>query len=219
LAASVADETAPPIAKPVVVGAPDSAPLFDAPEPQPATATKRKAGRPRKAAADSKPPSGATATPRRDAAPKAPGRPSKDAQMTEKLADIYGLGGLILAYFWPEDGRSVIEHSEKCAQSLVVWSHESPGVARFLDRLVTTSAIGVVITAHVGLGLAIAKNHGALPSLAAGDGEGIDGQQPPPAAFPPGFDFEAMAKDPRKIAALGELFDMDLSGAGANGSE
>lgn len=208
----------PPIATPVIVGAPAPAPTLDGLEPPAPEAPKKKAGRPRKAT----PPSGErSSSPRNDARPKA-GRPSKDALMTEKLADIYGFVGLGVAWFAPEDGRIIIERSEACAASLVTWSKESAPVAKFLDRLVTTSAIGAVITAHVGLGLAIAANHGLapVPNLAAGDGEtGFDGLASSPAAFPPGFDLSAIMADPEKLAHLGAAFDVDLTGAGANGAE
>jgi hypothetical protein len=175
----------------------------------------KKAGRPKKAPA--KP--SATSAGRADAAPKGQGRPSKDAQLTEKLADLYALVGVGVTWFSPDDGRLVIERSEVCAASLVKWSKENAAVARALDRLTTGSALGAVLIAHGGLMWAIAANHQLLPApnLAAGDGSPDGFGSSPASAL--GVDFAAMANDPRKVALLSELFDLDPTPAPAsNGS-
>lgn len=215
-------EDTAPLTSPVVVTPPDAPPMFDgiAPPAPVQGAAKRKAGRPRTKAAAPPPPSGAGAAPRGDAAPKRVGRPSKSDELTDKVADLYGIGALVVSWVSPSDGRIVAEHAQSCAEAWVAYSKDSPAIAKLLDRLTTGSALGAVLIAHGGMAWKIAQNHELVPvpQIAAGDGPaGTDGLGSSPAAFPPGFDFDAIMQDPARLAALGTVFNVDIP-TGANGS-
>jgi hypothetical protein len=187
---------------------PGALPGMEPATPAPADAKPKKRTRKRTPAADRAP---------RTVERNKGGRPTKavadDKELQRQLADAFGtLGFAVMAFAQSPaveaDGSAIIERSEKLAESLVALARQNDAVRRFLTSGIPGSAWLGVAGAFGGLGLAIARNHGALadaPELAAVIGADFGGN----ASGLPGDLGAAMAAmgdmDDAELATLGKL--------------
>lgn len=106
--------------------------------------------------------------PKRKSSPRrtstdAPSKPAVDAlpdgALAKALADTYGQIGLFVGMMDPVCGTAIIENAMAMGSSLEALSKESPATKEFLQKLITTSAVGKVIAAHLPVGIAILAHH------------------------------------------------------------
>jgi hypothetical protein len=57
-------------------------------------------------------------------------------------------------------GSTIISNAEECAKSLDKLAQENNAVRRALNSLVTTSALGAVIVAHIPIAAVVMAHHG-----------------------------------------------------------
>jgi hypothetical protein len=105
----------------------------------------------------------------RKAAPKAAPKAAAKATPTPKqrpghfvqpLTDLYtGIGALMMP-FDQVCGSTIISNAEECAKSLDKLAQENNAVRRALNSLVTTSALGAVIVAHIPIAAMVMAHHG-----------------------------------------------------------
>ena len=129
------------------------------PDPIPDT-PKRGPGRPRKTAAEV-------------AAPTV-GRPSNTDKLAKSLTDQYVALGTILSIFAPTAGRTMIEQSDACAQSLASWASTNDKVRKALERVNTGAGAVSVLIAHAPIAVAIYADVTRPTALDAGDASALD---------------------------------------------
>lgn len=83
--------------------------------------------------------------------------------LIEPLENMYVSIGMVVLSFDPHCGNTIIENANACAKSLDDLAKRNPAVRRVLMRLISTSALGAVITAHAPIMMAIAMHH--VPAL------------------------------------------------------
>jgi hypothetical protein len=93
--------------------------------------------------------------------PAAPRMPA--GGLAQPLNDIYVMIGALLAPIDPTCGGAIIRQAPECAKALEALAKQNPEVRRVLVALVSTSAYGAVITAHIPIVLAVATHH--LPAM------------------------------------------------------
>jgi hypothetical protein len=79
------------------------------------------------------------------------------------LKDMYILVGAMLSPVDPVCGGAIIQQAPDCAKALENLAKQNPEVRRVLVALVSTSAYGAVVTAHIPIILAVASHH--LPAM------------------------------------------------------
>lgn len=101
-------------------------------------------------------------------AKRRPGRPSTRQATTrsleERLSEAFAGLGLAALALAPADGLVIMARGPALATALANWAAENDAVARFLERALTASAVGGVMTAFAALALPIAANHGVIPA-------------------------------------------------------
>lgn len=138
--------------------------LFQPPEsnsqPKPAVKPDHTAGRPRsraqraasllnrRAEQDPRPPKEPKETP-----------PYRKGALVEPIANLYGLGAMVLAPFDPNCAQTLMVNAQNCAVAWDELAKENESVRRILHALVETSAWGKVAIAHVPLLVGVAVHH------------------------------------------------------------
>jgi hypothetical protein len=96
--------------------------------------------------------------------PKAPAPRMPPGGLATPLADIYIMIGSFMSVADPVCGAAIISSAKDCGKSLEALAKQNPEVRRVLVKLVSGSAYGAVITAHVPIIMAVA-NHHLLPAF------------------------------------------------------
>ncbi len=99
--------------------------------------------------------------PRLKAAKPAPRMPA--GGLAAPLKDLYILVGAMLSPVDPICGGAIIQQAPDCAKALETLAKQNPEVRRVLVALVSTSAYGAVVTAHIPIILAVAAHH--IPAM------------------------------------------------------
>lgn len=79
------------------------------------------------------------------------------------LTDLYTMLGAVLSPMDPVCGGAIINQAPECAKALEKLAKTNPEVRRVLVNLVSTSAWGAVITAHIPIVMAVGMHH--IPGL------------------------------------------------------
>lgn len=87
-------------------------------------------------------------------------RPKKGA-FVEPLTNMYGLAALTLMPVDPHCAGVILENAEACAEAVDELAYQNESVRRVLDKLVTGSAIGALVMAHMPIIVAVASHHGS----------------------------------------------------------
>lgn len=103
-----------------------------------------------------------TGTPGSGRRPKRPLAAPKGG-LRKPLEELYTSVGMMMMPFDPSCGKVIIEAAPRCAETLADLANSNDVVRRILISLVTTSAMGAVITAHAPIVMAIAMHH--VPAL------------------------------------------------------
>lgn len=90
-------------------------------------------------------------------------KPLPRGGLRQPLANLYTGIGMSVMPFDPACGRTIIENSDKCAETLDELAKTNTAVRNFLIGLCTTSAWGAVLMAHAPIVMAIAMHH--VPAL------------------------------------------------------
>lgn len=97
---------------------------------------------------------------RRGRKPKKPVSRAKKGAFTEPLMQMYGIAGMAVFMRDQHCGQAIFDNAEKCAEALDELAYQNEAVRRVMDALVSTTAIGTVIAAHVPIIMAVASHHG-----------------------------------------------------------
>lgn len=122
--------------------------------------------------AEDKPPK-KSQPPKEPAAKKTPPKPTskkprgRPPEMEKQLGDFFMFIGTTVYAFNPKDGEAIMNNSESLAQAWANLAREDKRVKEFIDRMTTGSAWGQVVFVTAALGIQIAANHGAIPSMPA----------------------------------------------------
>lgn len=135
----------------------------------------------------------AGAAPRASAPPTGgPGRPAdrrpataRQKPLRPRLTKAYETVGTLVGFVSPADGRVILANAESCAEAVAEWAEQDPRVREALERMLSGSAMGKVVIAHLPIALGVAANHGALPSGLLG---GLFTAPAPPSTAPNGYD-------------------------------
>lgn len=106
---------------------------------------------------------------RRGRPPKKPVSRAKKGAFVDPLVQLYGVAALTLMPIDQHCANVILENAESCAEAVDELAYQNESVRRVLDKLVTGSAIGAVMMAHLPIIVAVASHHGAgkLPGLKA----------------------------------------------------
>lgn len=102
-------------------------------------------------------------TPTRRTAPRRRKRPAskpKKGAFVDPLIQLYGVAALTLMPVDQHCAGVILENAESCATAVDELAFQNESVRRVLDTLVTGSAIGAVVMAHLPIMVAIASHHG-----------------------------------------------------------
>lgn len=88
--------------------------------------------------------------------PKKPMPSIAPSALRNGLIDFYTGAAFMLMPFQPEIAMRVAESAEKCADAWIEFSKTNPAVKRFLIGLITASAGGALLMAHMPIMIAIA---------------------------------------------------------------
>lgn len=105
--------------------------------------------------------------------PKSPLPPKRKGQFVEPLIQLYGFAGLALLPVDPICGAAIIKAAPACAEALDELAYRNEAVRRVLHTLVSGSAVGAVIAAHIPILIAIARHH--VPGVEQNAGAMLDG--------------------------------------------
>lgn len=78
-----------------------------------------------------------------------------NSKLHKALVDLYMGMGIMLMPIYPEIASQVTQNAERCADAWVELAATNPAVKRFLVALVTTSATGALIMAHLPILIAV----------------------------------------------------------------
>jgi len=84
---------------------------------------------------------------------------AKHGAFTETLENIYTGIGAMITPFDPVCGNAVIQSAPQCAKTLDDLAYQNDAVRRALTALVTTSATGAVVVAHMPILMAVMMHH------------------------------------------------------------
>lgn len=84
---------------------------------------------------------------------------AKKGQFVEPLTELYTGIGTMLFPFDPVCAQAVIAAAPKCAESLDDLAYQNDAVRRALISLTTSSAVGVVVFAHMPIIMAVVVHH------------------------------------------------------------
>jgi|SRR3954462_4416958 len=82
-----------------------------------------------------------------------------DGTIAAGMAEMYGQIGMFWGMFDPQCAAALTANAVEMGKSLEAVAKESPAVRDFLQKMVTTSAWGKVIAAHLPVAMAIAMHH------------------------------------------------------------
>jgi hypothetical protein len=88
--------------------------------------------------------------------------PKRKGQFVEPLENMYGTMGLMLMPFRPMTAQATMENAHNCAVAVDEWAYQNDAVRRIIHKLVTASAAGAVITAHLPILMALAMESGVF---------------------------------------------------------
>lgn len=88
--------------------------------------------------------------------------PRRKGQFVEPLENMYGSMGLVLMPFRPLTAQATMENAHNCAVAVDEWAYQNEAVRRIIHKLVTASAMGAVITAHLPILMALAMESGVF---------------------------------------------------------
>lgn len=94
------------------------------------------------------------------------GRPPKP-KLDEKLTEFFTLIGVGVIAFNEYDGLVILKRGPKLAEALNELAKEDEKIREALEKLLTVSTWGAVVTASASIAVPIAANHRLLPSGAA----------------------------------------------------
>lgn len=94
-------------------------------------------------------------------APEAP--PYEPGRIAGALKETYGKIGMMVGMFDPFIGETCIRNAEQMANSMERLAKESPRTRAFLDKIITSSAVGEAIAAHSPLAMAVGMRF--IPAL------------------------------------------------------
>jgi hypothetical protein len=80
-------------------------------------------------------------------------------KIAEGLSTVYGGIGMMVGMFDPHCGGVIVSNAQAMANSMEKLAKESPAARAFLEKLITTSAIGEVVAAHLPVVAMIASHH------------------------------------------------------------
>ena len=84
---------------------------------------------------------------------------AKKGQFIQPLTELYTAMGTMLLPFDPVCANAVLSSAESCAESLDNLAYQNESVRRALISLTQTSAVGVVIFAHLPILMAVLMHH------------------------------------------------------------
>jgi hypothetical protein len=96
-----------------------------------------------------------------DTAPK--GRSVKNTDLEKELAEFFGTAGLLVSMFDQVDGMVIAQNSERLASAWAHLARTNKTVDRVIRNVLTTSAVGEVVTATIMTAVPIMAHHGVLP--------------------------------------------------------
>lgn len=86
--------------------------------------------------------------------------PYRPSPLKNKLVQLYAGIGLGLSAFDPYCGSQIIANAEATGTAMDKLARENASVKRVLERLVATSVVLEVVSAHVPIMMAVAMHHG-----------------------------------------------------------
>lgn len=92
-----------------------------------------------------------------------PTPPMPRGGLKNALENMYTGMGMAMMPFDPHCGSVIIENAASCAESMDELAKTNPAVRRVLLRMVSTTAIGMVVAAHAPIIMAISMHH--IPAL------------------------------------------------------
>lgn len=108
--------------------------------------------------------------------------PYEPGRIAGALKETYGKIGVMVGMFDPFIGETCVRNAEQMANSMERLAKESPRTRAFLDKIITSSAVGEAIAAHSPLAMAIgmrfipALRNRANQMAAQQAGSGMNGQ-------------------------------------------
>ena len=84
---------------------------------------------------------------------------TRNTLLKTELTRLYGSAGMVLYPFDPICATAILSNAEKMAESMEELSRKDPRVKRVLEKILETSAIGLVISAHAPVIATIVSHH------------------------------------------------------------
>lgn len=84
----------------------------------------------------------------------------KKGAFVDPLVQLYGVAALTIMPVDQHCAGVILENAEKCATAVDELAYQNESVRRVLDKLMTGSAIGAVMLAHMPIIIAVASHHG-----------------------------------------------------------
>ena len=88
-----------------------------------------------------------------------PDTKKRASNLQKNLQDMYVMLGIGIAPFDEQTATVILDNSERCASSLDDLAKKNPAVKRALEGLMTTSAYGAVIAAHLPILVTVATKY------------------------------------------------------------
>lgn len=84
---------------------------------------------------------------------------TRNTLLKTELTRLYGSAGMVLYPFDPICATAILSNAEKMAESMEELARKDPRVKRVLEKILETSAIGLVISAHAPVIATIVSHH------------------------------------------------------------